>query len=112
MYTPLTTETVTDYIKQSPLNDKIFEPNEELKVIDLSDGGNVNLIFRVISASKADHSVIVKQALPYARRYPDGMMPLTRAKIEHDLLAIQEKYCPGLTPKIYYYDDAMHVNVM
>ncbi len=112
MYTPLTAGTVADYVRNSPVADHIFKQNDELTVVDLSEGGNVNLIFRVHSTEDANRSVLVKQALPYARRYPDGMMPLERARIEHDLLALEEKYCPGLTPKVFHYDSVMHVNLM
>ena len=112
MYTPLTAKTVVDYVRQSTVAGQIFNSDEALTVVDLSDGGNVNLIFRVHSSTNTDRSVLVKQALPYARRYPDGSMPLERAKIEHDVLQLEEKYCPGLTPKVYAYDPVMHVNLM
>lgn len=112
MYTPLTADTVIDYVHHSPIFSQLFNPSDKLTTVDLSDGGNVNLIYRVHSTTDASHSILVKQALPYARRYPDGMMPLERAKIEHDMLVLQDKYCQGLTPKIYHYDQMMHVNLM
>ena len=112
MYTPLTAESVTNYVRQSPIFSQHFKPDDNLIVADLSEGGNVNLIYRVHSSDDKNRSVLIKQALPYARRYPDGMMPLERAKIEHDLLSLQGKYCPGLTPEIYFYDEVMHVNLM
>ncbi|MFK7801147.1 MAG: S-methyl-5-thioribose kinase [Anaerolineae bacterium] len=112
MYTPLSAETVVEYVRQSPVMDQIFSRDDQMAVVDLSEGGNVNLIFRVHSLADPNRSVLVKQALPYARRYPDGMMPLERAKVEYDLLTIEETYCPGFTPKVYHYDGVMHVNLM
>ena len=112
MYTPLTAATVVDYVRQSPVMDQLFAPDDEMTVVDLAEGGNINLIFRVHSSANPDRSVLVKQALPHSRRYPDFKMPLDRAKLEYDLLAIEEEYCPGLTPKVYHYDGAMYVNLM
>ena len=112
MYTPLTIETVIDYVRQSPVMDKLFEPDDEMTVVDLAEGGNINLIFRVHSTAVPSRSVLVKQALPHSRRYPDFKMPLTRAKLECDLLSLEEKYCPGLTPKVYHYDETMYVILM
>ncbi len=112
MYTPLTTKTVIDYVRQSPIMEQHFKPNDKMTVVDLAEGGNINLIFRVHSTADPSRSVLVKQALPHSRRYPDFKMPLARAKLEYDLLTIEEKYCPGLTPKVYHYDEAMYVNIM
>lgn len=112
MYTPLTAETVIDYVRKSPIFNQLFEPSDELTVVDLAEGGNINLIFRVHSTADPDRSVLIKQALPHSRRYPDFKMPLTRAKLEYDLLSLEENYCPGLTPKVYHYDETMYVNLM
>jgi len=112
MYTPLTDETVIDYVRQSPVMDQIFLPDEEMAVVDLAEGGNINLIFRVHSTADSDRSVLVKQALPHSRRYPDFKMPLERAQLEYEVLALEEAYCPGLTPQVYHYDSTMYVNLM
>ncbi len=113
MYTPLTEKTVVDYVRNSPVMSEIFNEDDTLLVDDLADGGNVNLIFRVHAeeAPKA-RSVLVKQALPHARRYPDFKMPLERARIENDVLAIENERIPGIAPKVYYYDAEMYVNLM
>lgn len=112
MYTPLTAETVIEYVQQSPVFDQLFKPDDELAVVDLAEGGNINLIFRVHSIEDPTRSVLVKQALPHSRRYPDFKMPLERAKLEYDVLTLEEEHCPGLTPKIFHYDAAMYVNLM
>lgn len=112
MYTPLTDETVVDYVKQSPVMSDLFNEGDTLEVDDLADGGNVNLIFRVHAAEAPERSVLVKQALPHARRYPDFKMPLERARIENDVLSIQNQYIPGIAPSVYHYDADMYVNLM
>ena len=112
MYTPLTQESVIDYVRQSPVMSQIFQHDDTLDVEDLAEGGNVNLIFRVFSTENPDRTVLVKQALPHSRRYPDFKMPLERARIENDVLAIENQYCPGLAPKVYHYDAEMYINLM
>lgn len=112
MYTPLTEETVVDYVLQSPIKDQLFMAGDTLCVEDLADGGNINLIFRVCANEDRNRTVLVKQALPHARRYPDFKIPVQRAEIEYNLLTIAEKYCPGAVPKVYHYDGEMFVNMM
>lgn len=112
MYAPLTAATVIDYLRQTPVMATHFAPDDVLAVVDLAEGGNVNLIFRVHSVHEPARSVLVKQALPHSRRYPDFKMPLARSKLEYELLSLEEQYCPGLTPKVYYYDEAMYANIM
>jgi len=114
MYTPLTEHTVADYVKHTPaVWAVVFQPDDDLVGIDLADG-NVNLVFRVHSAADPlGRSVIVKQALPYARIVGESFpMPLERARIEADLLQIEARHCPGLVPRLYHYDDDMHLCVM
>ena len=112
MYEPLTMDTVVDYVRQSPVADKLFGEEEPLAVEDLAEGGNVNLIFRVYSEENPAHSVLVKQALPHSRRYPDFKMPLERARIENDVLEIEARYCPAQVPAVYHFDAKMYANLM
>lgn len=112
MYESLTVETVAEYVRQSPVMAEIFNSDDELAVEDLAEGGNINLIFRVYADADRGRSVLVKQALPHARRYPEFKIPLDRAKFEYELLALEERYAPGLTPKVYHHDEEMYVNMM
>jgi 5-methylthioribose kinase len=111
MYEPLTVESALAYVKSSPLMEQFFGPHDTLVCDDLAIG-NVNLIFRVYSKQDPDRTVLLKQALPHARRYPDFKMPLDRSRIEHEILAIETRYCPDLVPKVYHYDAEMYVNIM
>ncbi len=111
MYYALDKKTVIDYVQKSPVMATILVDCNDLVGFDLAEG-NVNLVFRVYSRSNPEKSVIVKQALPYARKYPDFIMPLKRAGIEAEMLEIENKYCPGLAPELYYYDNEMYLNIM
>lgn len=47
MCEPLTMETVADYVRRSPVMAQLFTPDDQFNVVDLAEGGNINLIFRV-----------------------------------------------------------------
>lgn len=58
-------------------------------------------------------SVIVKQALPYARVVGESWpLTLDRARIESEALRIQYKYVPDLVPQVYHYDQELALTVM
>ncbi len=102
-YRPLDARTVLDYARP----DLAAPPTRAAEIGD----GNLNLVFRVVAADGA--SVIVKQALPYARVVGPGWpLTLERAGIEARALAIQGDLCPGLVPALHRYDPAMAALVM
>ncbi len=108
---PLTEESVIEYVRKSDLSKDVFGGADDLRSSQITEG-NVNLLFRVYSESDPDKSVIVKQALPYAWRYPDFKMPLDRSRIEYEVLRLEGKYCPEQVPEIYLYDPERHVLVI
>jgi 5-methylthioribose kinase len=110
MYRPLEAEGALAYVGASPLMGSFFEAGEPLEVVDLAEG-NVNLVFRVRSSRRA-RSVIVKQALTHARRYPEFKMPLERSHLEHAILTEQARHCPERVPAILLHDAAMFINVL
>lgn len=112
-YHPLTEQTVAEYVTALPdVLQAVFQPGDTLRGLDLADG-NVNLVYRVFAEQDPKRSVIVKQALPYARivgeSYP---IPLERSRVEAELLRIEGKYCPDLVPVLYHHDDDMFAIVM
>lgn len=111
MFYQIFEENAVAYVTQSPVYDAIFKGVIDLKAKDLAVG-NINLIFRVSSESDPKKSIILKQALTYAKKYPDFKMPQERAKLEAEMLGIENKYCPGLAPQLYYYDPEMFINLM
>lgn len=113
-YEALTEETAVDFIRErTDLVGTIFKPGDTLRCKDLADG-NVNLVFRVYAEqAPQERSVIVKQALPWARIVgPSFPMPLHRAEIEGALLEIEGRYCPEQTVKLHLYDPDMYINVL
>ena len=67
MYYALDEKTVVDYVQKSPVMATILVDCNDLVGADLAEG-NVNLVFRVYSLGDPEKSVILKQALPYARK--------------------------------------------
>ncbi len=112
MTTPLTIESALEYVRQSPVMEQVFQAGDTLKAESIAEG-NVNLLFRVYAEGDAENkSVLVKQALPYAWRYPDFKMPLDRQRIEYEIISVEARYCPDQAPKIYLYDEENHILVI
>lgn len=110
MVEPLTKQTVVDYVRETPILSRVLE-DFNLASAQITEG-NVNLLFRVYSKGDPHKSVIVKQALPYAWRYPDFKMPTDRSRIEYETLSIEGKYCPDHVPKVYLYDEERHILII
>lgn len=89
----------------------IFSAQAQLQSREIGDG-NLNLVFH-ISDTQSSQSIIMKQALPYAKVVGESW-PLTidRARIESEVLIIQGKLCPGLVPQVYLYDSELALTVM
>ncbi|NOU75776.1 S-methyl-5-thioribose kinase [Paenibacillus sp. LMG 31458] len=89
----------------------MFMSNAQLDCSEIGDG-NLNLVFRITDKSSGK-SIILKQALPYARVVGESWpLTLERARIESQAYIIQQSICPGLVPIIYHYDSAMALTVM
>ncbi|WP_027671886.1 S-methyl-5-thioribose kinase [Rheinheimera baltica] len=80
----------------------LFGDHSKLHCVEFGDG-NLNLVFRV--SNDKGTSLIVKQALPYARCVGESW-PLTidRARIEAEVLIKHRKLCPEHTVKVLHYD--------
>jgi len=111
MTIPLTEQTVIEYLLKTNVAQTVFGGDVALKATQVAEG-NVNLIFRIASERDAGKSVLVKQALPYAWRYPNFKMPTDRSRIEYEMLQIEAKYCPDLVPKVYLYDTERCIQIM
>jgi 5-methylthioribose kinase len=88
----------------------IFDPLAQPEVTEIGDG-NVNYIFRVCEA-QSGKSVIIKQAGPTARISDAFVLSTARARIEANMLRLENKLAPGLVPQLYKYDDVMRCCVM
>jgi 5-methylthioribose kinase len=81
----------------------------DLSVSEIGDG-NLNLVFKVTGLNE---SVIVKQALPYAKVVGESWpLTLDRARIESDALIHAAQYVPHLVPKVLYTDSVLAVTIM
>ncbi|MGJ8455478.1 S-methyl-5-thioribose kinase [Pseudothermotoga sp. U03pept] len=106
---PLNEKSVLEYVERTNLRETVLGRGNLSP--ELISEGNVNLIFRIRNSDNGN-SVILKQALPYAWRYPDFKMPVDRQRIEYETLKIESQYVPEQVPKIYFYDDKTHVLVI
>src|SRR5215211_7084802 len=111
-YYALGERTAIDYARGCAAIHALLPPDEPLVCEEIGDG-NLNLIFRIVSAHDRGRSVIIKQALPYVRLVGESW-PLSpeRARIESDALALEGRLCPDLVPRLYYYDSALYLTVM
>ena len=94
---------VIEYVKEKYPD--FFAPEAVLTVKEIGDG-NLNYVFRVIEEATGK-SIIVKQAGVSLRISAEMKVSTDRNRIESEILQIQDKYAPGLVPKIYGYDTVM-----
>ncbi|WP_019121349.1 S-methyl-5-thioribose kinase [Brevibacillus massiliensis] len=107
-YRPLSEQEAVEYVRKLP---DLFDRDAALTSREIGDG-NLNLVFH-IRDERADKSVIVKQALPYARVVGESWpLTLDRSRIESEALRIQQKLAPGLVPLVYHYDSELALTVM
>jgi 5-methylthioribose kinase len=107
VYEPLNQSTAVELVKY--LN--LFPESAVLDVTEIGDG-NLNLVFKVKDEKQA-HSVIIKQALPYARVVGESWpLTLDRARIESEALKLAGEFVPYLVPKMYYSDPVLAVTIM
>lgn len=84
-------------------------PAQAWQVREVGDG-NLNLVF-IVEGPKG--SVVVKQALPYARVVGESWpMSLDRAFFEHEALSRLGARDPGRTPELLFFDPAQAILAM
>jgi len=89
----------------------IFTADASLTCREIGDG-NLNLVF-LIRDITSNRSVILKQALPYAKVVGESWpLTLDRARIEHDALLLQAAHCPDLVPHVYAFDGNLALTAM
>lgn len=107
-YRALSEQEAVEYVKGIP---QLFAEGAALTSREIGDG-NLNLVFHITDEASGK-SVIVKQALPYARVVGESW-PLTvdRARIESEALRLQAKVVPDLVPQVYHYNADLALTVM
>ncbi|UKS24403.1 S-methyl-5-thioribose kinase [Paenibacillus sp. HWE-109] len=107
-YHPLSEIQAIEYARQIP---NLFQADSDLASHEIGDG-NLNLVFR-ISETATGKSIILKQALPYAKVVGESWpLTLDRARIESEALIIEEALNPDLVPHVYAYDADLALTVM
>ncbi|GGI44179.1 methylthioribose kinase [Paenibacillus marchantiophytorum] len=107
-YHPLSEIQAIEYARQIP---NLFQADSDLTSHEIGDG-NLNLVFR-ISEIATGKSIILKQALPYAKVVGESWpLTLDRARIESEALIIEEALNPDLVPHVYAYDADLALTVM
>lgn len=106
-YHAFTESSVVEYVKDYT---EFFHVSDTLTAVEFGDG-NLNLVFRV--SNQEGKSVIVKQALPYARCVGESWpLTLDRARIEAEVLIEHGKVCPDLTVQVLHHDADLAVTVL
>lgn len=89
---------------------ELFGEHSKLSAAEFGDG-NLNLVFRVVNDKGT--SLIVKQALPYARCVGESW-PLStdRARIEAEVLQLHARFCPEHTVEVLHFDRELSAILM
>ncbi len=107
-YHPFSNEEAIAYVKEIP---NFFSEESNLVCREIGDG-NLNLVFHISDQNTAK-SIIVKQALPYAKVVGESWpLSLDRARIEREALQIQHNLSLGHVPIVYAYDEELALTVM
>lgn len=107
-YHPFTPQDAIELAKTLP---GPFAADANLDCHEIGDG-NLNLVFH-ITDQNSDKSIIIKQALPYAKVVGESWpLSLVRARIEREILQEEYRLCPGMVPEVYHYDDDLALTVM
>lgn len=107
-YRALSEQEAVEYVRTLP---GLFAEGAGLASTEIGDG-NLNLVFHVREEATGK-SVIVKQALPYARIVGESWpLTLDRSRIESEALQIQAKFVPELVPAVYHHDSELALTVM
>jgi 5-methylthioribose kinase len=108
MYQALSEQQAVEYARNIS---GFFPQDAEFVSREIGDG-NLNLVFH-ISDKVSGKSLILKQALPYAKVVGESWpLTLDRARIESEVLMLQASFCPELVPRVYAYDAALALTVM
>ncbi|SFI83860.1 S-methyl-5-thioribose kinase [Thermoflavimicrobium dichotomicum] len=106
-YQPLTEETAVQLV----IKLQYFREDATLKVKEIGDG-NLNLVFHIVDEENGK-SIIVKQALPYAKVVGESWpLTLERARFESSFLQKAAEYVPDLVPKVFHFDETLAIIVM
>lgn len=105
-YRTFTEKDVIKYVRKQGY----YKKGQDLTCVEMGDG-NLNLVFRVSDSD--NNSLIVKQALPYARCVGESWpLTLDRARIEAEVLLAHHQLCPEHTVNVLHFDPDLYAIVM
>lgn len=78
---------------------------DSMEAVVPASHGNLNYVYRVWDGK--GHSIYIKQAGTEARISKDMKPSKDRNRLESEILMIEEKFAPGMVPKVYFYDTTM-----
>ncbi|ARK21353.1 S-methyl-5-thioribose kinase [Sporosarcina ureae] len=104
-YAFLEFDEIVKYVKKRGF----FSEQEQVVVTEVSDG-KINHVYRLTGEQK---SLILKQAVPYARIVGESMpIPIDRVVLEAKVLQEYDNIIPGSVPKVLHLDEIMAIVVM
>lgn len=87
-----------------------FDKDAELTCKEIGDG-NLNYVFR-IKDEKSGKSVILKHSGNETRARSGRIIDTDRARIEAEILQLENKLAPGMVPEVFGYDPIMCATAM
>lgn len=78
---------------------------DSMEAVVPASHGNLNYVYRVWDGK--GHSIYIKQAGTEARISKDMKPSKDRNRLESEILMLEEKFAPGMVPKVYFYDTIM-----
>lgn len=103
-YEALTNQAAINYAKHYNLL------NGKISCEEIGDG-NLNYVFRLVN--EQEESIIIKQALPYAKVVGESWpLTLKRATIEAETLKKHGEFAPNYVPRVLHTDAVLAITVM
>lgn len=111
-YRALQKDSIPAYVEGLPEVMRVLGRGDGFDIEEIGDG-NLNYVYRVRRAGAPQHSVILKQAVPYLRMAGEDW-PLSRDRMTYEIRALQvyNDLVPDFVPTIYHADEEMSVLVM
>lgn len=103
-YFQMTVDDIVDYTLEKTKG-QIDWDKSTMEAVVPSSHGNLNYVYRV--TDKKGNAIYIKQAADASRIADDIKVNIDRNTLESELLMIEDKFAPGMVPKIYFYDTVM-----
>ena len=102
-YFQMSVDDVVEYtLEKTP---QIEWDKASIQAVVPAEHGNLNYVYRVWDAR--GHSLYIKQAGLELRISKDMTATTDRNRLEAEILQLEDEFCPGSVPHIYFYDTAM-----